>query len=165
MPRGQARSVASEYAVIRLAAAALVNASGNQIEHREYQDDSDVYYQPRPEVVPEEWNVRTDHDGYQREHVQHYGCLPAHCFVRLCSPEWSKIGEPSARCGLRQSPVSVETSAHAYRARTCPSRPRWQFRGDRSVVISLASTESSACGRRSIRQPQLPKRVFTSRHI
>lgn len=44
--------MASEYAVIRLAAAALVNASGNQIEHREYQNDSDVYYQPRPEVVP-----------------------------------------------------------------------------------------------------------------
>jgi len=25
-----------------------------QIERREYQDDSDVYYQARPEVVPEE---------------------------------------------------------------------------------------------------------------
>jgi hypothetical protein len=40
-----------------------------QIERREYQDDSDVYYQARPEIVPEEQDIHTDHDRYQREHV------------------------------------------------------------------------------------------------
>ena len=29
----------------------------------------------------------TPHDGYQREHVQHDGCLSSHCFVLLCAPE------------------------------------------------------------------------------
>jgi hypothetical protein len=64
-----------------------------QVEGGKYQDDSDVYYQPRPEVVPEEEDVRADHDGDHREHVQHDGCLSSHCFVLLCSPEWSKIGD------------------------------------------------------------------------
>jgi hypothetical protein len=31
-------------------------------------------------VVPEEKHVYTDHDGYQREHVKHDGCLCSHHF-------------------------------------------------------------------------------------
>src|SRR5262245_40465273 len=49
-----------------------------QIERREHQDNSDVHYQPLPEPVPEEQDVHADHDGYQREHVKHDGCLSSH---------------------------------------------------------------------------------------
>src|SRR6266487_3703643 len=63
-----------------------------QIERREHQDNSDVYYQPLPELVPEEQDVHADHDGYQREHVKHDGCLSSHCFFLLCATEWSKSG-------------------------------------------------------------------------
>jgi hypothetical protein len=40
--------------------------------------------------VPEEQDIHTDHDRYQRKHVKHDGCLSPHCFVLLCAPEWSK---------------------------------------------------------------------------
>jgi hypothetical protein len=53
---------------------------------------SDVYYQPLPEVVPEEQDVHADHDGYQREHVKYDGYLSSHRFVLLCATEWSKNG-------------------------------------------------------------------------
>jgi hypothetical protein len=49
-------------------------------------------------VVPEEQDVNADHDGYQRDHVQHDGRLPPHRFVLLCATEWSKSG-----AGLRSS--------------------------------------------------------------
>ena len=49
-----------------------------QIEGHEYQDNSDVYYEPRPELVPEEQDVHADHDGYHREHVKHDGRLSSH---------------------------------------------------------------------------------------
>jgi hypothetical protein len=63
-----------------------------QIERREHQDNPDIYYQPLPEVVPEEQDVRADHDGYQREHVKHDDCLSPHRFVLLGATEWSKNG-------------------------------------------------------------------------
>ena len=56
------------------------------IERHEYQDDADVYYQPLPEVVPEEQNVHAYHDGYQREHVKHDDYL-SHRFVLLSTTE------------------------------------------------------------------------------
>src|SRR6266446_3454846 len=61
-----------------------------QIERREHEDNSDVYYQPLPEVVPEEQDVHADHDGYQREHVKHDGCLSSHRFLLLGATERSK---------------------------------------------------------------------------
>jgi hypothetical protein len=39
---------------------------------------SDVHHQPLPEPVPEEQDIHADHDGYQREHVKHDGCLSSH---------------------------------------------------------------------------------------
>ena len=63
-----------------------------QTERREHQDDPDVYYQPLPELVPEEKDVHADHDGYQREHVKHDGCLSSHRSFLLCATEWSKSG-------------------------------------------------------------------------
>ena len=62
------------------------------IERREYQDNSDVYYQPLPGVVPEEQDVYADHDTYHREHVKRDGCLSSHRFVLLRATEWSKNG-------------------------------------------------------------------------
>ena len=64
-----------------------------EIERPEYQDDPDVRCQPLPHVLtPEEQDVHTDHDDYQREHVQHDhdGCLPSHGPVLLCALAWSK---------------------------------------------------------------------------
>ena len=61
-----------------------------QIERREHQDNPDVPDQPRPELVPEEQDVHTDHDSHQREHVKNDGCLPSHRFVLLGATEWSK---------------------------------------------------------------------------
>ena len=57
-----------------------------QIERREHQDDSDVHHQPLPESVPEEQDVYPDHDGYQREHVKHDGCLSSHSSILLLRP-------------------------------------------------------------------------------
>ena len=48
---------------------------------REHKNDPDVDYQPLQEVVPEEQDVHADHDGYQREHVQHDACLSCHDLV------------------------------------------------------------------------------------
>jgi len=62
------------------------------IECREHQNNSDVYYQPFPELVPEEQDVHADHDGYQREHVKHDGCLSSYHFFLLCATEWAKSG-------------------------------------------------------------------------
>jgi hypothetical protein len=33
--------------------------------------------------MPEEQDVHADHDGYQREHVEHGACLPSHRFSLL----------------------------------------------------------------------------------
>jgi hypothetical protein len=61
-----------------------------QIEGPEHQDNSDVYQQPRPELVPEEQDIHADHDGYHRDHVKHDGCRSSHRFVLLCAAERSK---------------------------------------------------------------------------
>jgi hypothetical protein len=63
-----------------------------QIERRKHQDNSDVYYRPLPEVMPEEQDIYADHNGYQREHVKHEGRPSSHRFVLLCAMEWSKNG-------------------------------------------------------------------------
>ena len=63
-----------------------------QIERREHQDNSDIYYQSLPEVVPEEQDVHADHDGYQREHIKHDGCLSSHRLVLLRVPQRGKSG-------------------------------------------------------------------------
>ena len=63
-----------------------------EIERCEYQDNSNVYYQPPPEVMLEEQDIHTDNDGYQREHVKDDGCLSAHRLVLLCAAAWGKSG-------------------------------------------------------------------------
>jgi len=39
-----------------------------EVERSEHEDDANVYRQPFPEVVSEEQDVDSDHDGYQRHH-------------------------------------------------------------------------------------------------
>jgi len=63
-----------------------------EVDRREYQDNPDVHYQPRPEVVPEEQDVHADHDGYHREHIKYDGYLSSHRFVLQAATEWSKSG-------------------------------------------------------------------------
>jgi hypothetical protein len=63
-----------------------------EIERREYQDNSNIRYQPLPEVMPEEQDVHADHDGYQREHVKHDGRLSSHRLVLLCATGWINSG-------------------------------------------------------------------------
>ena len=66
-----------------------------QTKGREHQDDPYVYYQPFPELVLEEQDVHTDHDGHQREHVKCDGRLSSHRSCLLCATEWSKSGAGS----------------------------------------------------------------------
>jgi hypothetical protein len=63
-----------------------------QTKRRKHQDDPDVYYQPLPELVPEEQDVNTDHDAYQREHVKRDGRLSSHRSCLLCATQWNKSG-------------------------------------------------------------------------
>jgi hypothetical protein len=49
-----------------------------ETDRREHRDNSDVYHQPCPELVPEEQDVHANYDGDQREHVKRDGCLPAY---------------------------------------------------------------------------------------
>jgi hypothetical protein len=57
------------------------SSEDQETERREPQNYPDVGYQPLREVVPEEQDVRADHDGYEREHVQHNACLSCHGVV------------------------------------------------------------------------------------
>jgi hypothetical protein len=112
-----------------------------QIDRREHQDDSDVYYQPLPELVLEEQDVHADHDGYQHEHVKRDGCLSSHLPFLLPATEWSKSG-----AGLGGA---VVWSAHWHRC--CDDNqdqgaevpgvehdgePRWEPRGRTTLRFS-----------------------------
>jgi hypothetical protein len=44
-----------------------------QTERQEYEDNSDVYHQPLPEVMLKKQDVHADHDGYQHDHLNHDG--------------------------------------------------------------------------------------------
>jgi hypothetical protein len=63
-----------------------------EIKRHEHQDNSDVCPQALPELVPEEQDIDDDHDGYQREHVEHDGCLSSHRYLLLCATDVSKSG-------------------------------------------------------------------------
>jgi hypothetical protein len=91
-----------------------------QIDRRECRDNSDVHYQPRPEVVPEEQDVHGDHDGYQREHVKDDGYLSSHSFVLLRATDWSKSG-----AGRGQSWRSWPRAARSERAMAFLAAGMW----------------------------------------
>ena len=87
-----------------------------EIERYEYQDNSDVYDQPLPEVVPEEQDVHADHDGYQREHVKHDGGR-FHRFVLVSATVWSENGTGCAEdrsLAIAREGVTVSTSGPSF---------------------------------------------------
>jgi hypothetical protein len=45
----------------------------SQIEGREHQDNADVRHQPFQESMPEEQQIHTDDNEYQRRNVKHDG--------------------------------------------------------------------------------------------
>src|SRR5262245_50276524 len=73
------------------------------MERREHQDNSDVYYQPLPEAVPEEQDVHADHDGYQREHVNHDGRLSSHPSFLRRAAEGSQSGSRTTSVGSKKA--------------------------------------------------------------
>jgi hypothetical protein len=79
-----------------------------QTECREHQDNSDIYDQPFPEVVPEEQEVYADHDGYQHEHVKHGGCLSSHRFLLLGAANPSKSGAGFSERLLREKKPAAQ---------------------------------------------------------
>src|SRR5664279_3274291 len=68
-----------------------------QIERREHQDYPDVYHQALQEPMPEEQDVHADHDGYQREHVEHDACVPSHRSILLLEDCVAAIDDPAGR--------------------------------------------------------------------
>jgi len=50
----------------------------SKIEAAEHQDDSDIHYQPFPELVSEEREIYTDDNGRHRHHVKRDRYLSAH---------------------------------------------------------------------------------------
>ena len=57
-------------------------------------------------MVPEEQDVHAGHDGYQRKHVKHDGCLSSHRFVLLGATKRSKNGR-LRWCGVRDDDLST----------------------------------------------------------
>jgi hypothetical protein len=72
----------------------LATLQERQINSSKYRDNSDVYYQPSPEVMPEEQDVRADHHGYHREHVEDGRNFTSHRFVLLRA---TTRGKPCSR--------------------------------------------------------------------
>jgi hypothetical protein len=81
----------------RVTPAALMDASGTS-DRTPRTPGQFRHYQPLPEPVPEEQDVHADHDGYQREHVKHDGCLSSHPSFLLRAAEL----EPERRYRLHR---------------------------------------------------------------
>ena len=116
-----------------------------QIERREHQDNSDVYYQPLPELVPEEQDVHADHDGYQREHVKHDGCLSSHRSFLLCATEWSKSGAGFSETLALAGPFDALFSRGAPRLRVTTT-VKQQGPGSGTVILTWAFTLERVTG-------------------
>ena len=50
----------------------------SEVEGCEHQDDSYIHCQPFPELVPEEEDIYSDHNGYQQQYVKDGSCLASH---------------------------------------------------------------------------------------
>jgi hypothetical protein len=60
-----------------------------QVEHHKYRDNSDVCYQPFPQVVFKEQDVHADNNGDQCQHVKQDGSTSSHRLVLLRENESS----------------------------------------------------------------------------
>jgi hypothetical protein len=80
----------------------------SQVEGCEYQDDSDIHYQPRPESVSEEYEIHSDYYGRHRDPVNsHLSVHLSSCFNRK-----SKSG---ARANSRREPRCVALDIDEWR--------------------------------------------------
>ena len=75
-----------------------------EIERPEYQDNPDVCCQALPEVVLEEQDVKGDHHGHHRKHVEHDGRLSSHRYVLMSCAEQIKPSL-SAPSQFRRDPM------------------------------------------------------------
>ena len=50
----------------------------SEVEGCEYQDDSYIHRQPFPEMVLEEQEIYSDHNGYQEQYIKHDSRLASH---------------------------------------------------------------------------------------
>jgi hypothetical protein len=61
----------------------LLVLQDSQIEGGKHEDDADVHHQACPELIPEERQIHTDHNGYQSRNVKsdrHVSCHFNHQF-------------------------------------------------------------------------------------
>lgn len=82
-----------------------------EVERAEHQNDSDIYRQPFPEVVPEEQKVNANHDHNQREHIQHGDGLSSHASFYSAHRSGSKSCSGSRAAILVLSPDGMRTFA------------------------------------------------------
>jgi hypothetical protein len=75
---------------------ATESSEDQETERREHHNDPDVGYQPLRDVVPEEQDVHADHDGYQREHVQHNAYLS--CHTSFYTTGWARAMAKGHKC-------------------------------------------------------------------
>src|ERR1035437_10604245 len=116
-----------------------------QIERREHQDNPDVYHQALPEPMPEEQDVHADHDGYQREHVKHDGCLSSHRSFLLCATELSKSGAGFSETLALAEPFDALFSRGAPRLRV--TNPHWRgFQAGRKGEVAGGAVRSGSAG-------------------
>ena len=89
-----------------------------------------IGYQPLREVVPEEQEVHADHDGYQREHVQHNAYLSCHGLVLHDGPGQERRPKVTSRLGehVRSSRTLYrQSAARSNRALVPPTACRGTF--------------------------------------
>jgi hypothetical protein len=55
-----------------------MDAWGISVESCEHQDNANIHYQPRPDLISEEHEIYTDYDGDHRHHVKDDSYLSAH---------------------------------------------------------------------------------------
>jgi hypothetical protein len=54
----------------------------SEVEGYKYQDDSYIHSQPFPEMVLEEQEIYSDHNGYQQQYIKHGSRLASHSVPR-----------------------------------------------------------------------------------
>jgi hypothetical protein len=58
----------------------------SQIETDEHQDNSYVYGQPSPELMPKEQEIDSDHNGYHQYYVKYDDHLSSHSYLSPAIP-------------------------------------------------------------------------------
>ena len=125
----------------------LRRAQESPIAGREYQDNSDVCYQPLPDVVPEEQDVHADHDDYQGDQLKHEGCVSSHRFVLVCAPDWGKSGADCTSPLAQAEPCDALFQAWAVDEEA--GRTDFGYAATDLAVSDLSSKTMTSCSSRS----------------